>query len=194
MTLRMGRQNGAWAGRASRWLRRYHEHMSKAFTSEETPDVGPVSRAPPRLAPGEVRHVTPEGFAALSAELARLRAERSAAASLAVESERVARLQELDRRAALLEGTLAALTVCGPEAAPEGVVGFGSWVTVLDGSGARQTWRIVGPDEADPRRGLVSAQSPVARALLGRAEGDVVEVERPGGRVELTLVAVRRTP
>ncbi len=168
--------------------------MSKAFTSEETPDVGPISRAPPRLAPGEVRYVTPEGFAALGAELARLRSERTAAAGLASDAERAVRLQELDRRAALVEGTLAALTVCGPDSAPEGVAAFGTWVTVLDGAGARQTWRIVGPDEADPRRGLVSVQSPVARALLGRAEGDVVEVDRPGGRAELTLLAVRRAP
>lgn len=168
--------------------------MSKAFTSEETPDLEPLFRAPPRLAPGEVRYVTPEGLAALEAELALLRAERAAAAGLADEEERTARLAEADRRAALVEGTLAVLTVLGPQAVPEGKVGFGTWVTTLDGSGARQTWRIVGPDEADPRRGLVSVQSPVARALLGGEEGEAVEVERPGGLAELTIVAVRRTP
>ncbi|HET7825678.1 MAG TPA: GreA/GreB family elongation factor, partial [Anaeromyxobacter sp.] len=47
---------------------------------------------------------------------------------------------------------------------------------------------------ADPKRGLVSAESPVARALLGREAGDAVEVERPGGAAELTIVEVRRTP
>jgi len=47
--------------------------MSKAFTSEETPEQGPVVRAPPRLAPGEVRCVTPQGAAALRAQLARAR-------------------------------------------------------------------------------------------------------------------------
>lgn len=147
--------------------------MSKAFTSEETPETAPVTRPPPRLAPGEVRYVTPEGRAALEAELARLRAEGNA-------------------RAALVEATLATLTVLGPEAAPEGVVAFATWVTVEDGAGERRTWRVVGPDEADPRRGRVSVHSPVARALLGRRAGEAVEVEPPGGATELTVVAVHR--
>jgi transcription elongation factor GreB len=165
--------------------------VSKAFTSEETPDTAPVVRPPPRLQPGEVRYVTPEGHAALRAESARLAAERAAAASLP-ETERRSRIPDLEARAAVVEATLAALTVLGPEAAPEGRVGFGCWVTVEDGDGARSTWRIVGPDEADPRRGLVSVHSPVARALLGTEAGAVVEVERPGGRKELEIVEVRR--
>ena len=148
--------------------------MSKAFTSEETPDTGPLIRPAPRLAPGEVRYVTPEGQAELRDALARLRAAR-------------------DPRAAQVEQTLAVLTVLGPDAAPEGTVGFGTWVTVRDGAGTRTTWRIVGPDEADPRRGRVSVHSPVGRALLGREVGDTVEIERPGGRVDLEVVEVRRT-
>lgn len=147
--------------------------MSKAFTSEETPDPGPVVRPPPRLAPGEFRYVTPEGMAGLRRDLARL--DRS------------------EPRAAALEATIAALTVLGPEAAPEGRAAFGTWVTVEDVTGARVTWRLVGPDEADPRRGLVSVHSPVGRALLGRAAGDAVEVERPGGTAEYEVVEVRRT-
>ncbi len=147
--------------------------MSKAFTSEETPDAGPVVRVPPRLAPGEIRYVTPEGMAAFRRELAALPAG--------------------DPRAVVVERTLAALTVLGPEAAPEGKVGFGTWVEVEDGAGARRTFRIVGPDEADPKRGLVSAHAPVGAALLGREVDDVVEVERPGGAIEYTVVAVHRT-
>jgi transcription elongation factor GreB len=147
--------------------------MSKAFTSEETPDTGPLIRPAPRLAPGEVRYVTPEGQAELRETLTRLRAAR-------------------DPRAAQVEQTLAVLTVLGPEGAPDGTVAFGTWVTVQDGAGTRTTWRIVGPDEADPRRGQVSAHSPVGRALLGREVGDSVEIERPGGRLELEVVEVRR--
>lgn len=162
--------------------------MSKAFTSEETPEQAPLVRPPPRVAPGEVRHVTPEGHAALRAELARLRAERAEAAGRGAE-ERAA----LDRKIEWVDRTLAALTVLGPEAAPDGVVAFGTWVTVEDAAGATTRWRIVGPDEADPRRGLVSAHAPVARALLGRERGDTVEVDRPGGRAELTVLAVSRT-
>lgn len=166
--------------------------MSKAFTSEETRDEPALVRAPPRLAPGEIRYVTPEGQAALRAELGRLAEARAATAALP-EAEGAARRAELDRRAALVEATLKTLTVLGPEAVPEGKVGFATWVTVEDGAGRRSTFRIVGPDEADPRRGLLSALSPVAGALLGHEAGDEVEVERPGGTAELTIVEVRRT-
>jgi transcription elongation factor GreB len=164
--------------------------VSKAFTSEETPDAAPLVRAPPRLSPGEVRYVTPEGQAALRAEVARLAAERAQLASLP-ETERRPLLAELDARAAVVEATLAALTVLGPEAAPEGRVAFARWVTVEDEAGARRTWRIVGPDESDPRRGLLSVDSPVGRALLGCAAGDEVRVERPGGETALRVVEIR---
>jgi transcription elongation factor GreB len=167
--------------------------MSKAFTSEETPELGPIIRPPPRLAPGEVRYVTPEGAAELRAAAERVRADLASAAALP-EVQRAARAEELAARATLLEATLATLTVLGPEAAPEGEVAFATWVTVEDEGGSRTTWRIVGPDEADPRRGLLGAGSPVARALLRRRAGDVVEVQRPGGAAELTVVEVRRTP
>ena len=167
--------------------------MSKAFTSEETPEAGAVARAPPRVAPGEVRYVTPEGQAALRAEVDRLGAERAAAAALP-DAERGARLAELDARLTLASGTLAAVTVRGPESSPEGEAGFATWVTVDDEDGARTTWRLVGPDEADPKRGLLSVHAPVGRALLGRSAGDEVEVERPDGVRALTVVAVGRAP
>jgi transcription elongation factor GreB len=167
--------------------------MSKAFTSEETPEAAPLLRRAPQLAPGEVRYVTPEGLATLQQELSRLRDERATAASLP-DTERAARWADLDARAQLIDSTIAALTVLGPEAATPGKVAFATWVTVEDEGGRRTTWRLVGPDEADPKRRLLSVHAPVARALLGRSVGDSVEVERPGGPVELTIVAVGRTP
>ncbi len=148
--------------------------MSKAFTSEETPDTGPVVRPAPRLAPGEVRPVTPEGFAALRSRVTALPPGHA----------------DLPR----LEATLAALTVIGPEAAPEGEAGFGCWVTVEEADGRRATWRLVGPDEAEPRRREVSVAAPLGRALLGRRAGDLVEVARPGGPAEVRVLEVRRAP
>ncbi len=156
--------------------------MSKAFTSEETPDEGPVLRTPPQLAPGEVRYITPEGHSALVASLETLREQRATSHALV----------DLDQRIALLEGTLNVLTVRSPDEAPDGKVAFGTWVTVEDESGQETTWRIVGPDEADARRGLVSVNAPVARALLGHEPGDSVEVQRPGGATELTILEVRK--
>jgi transcription elongation factor GreB len=155
--------------------------VSKAFTSEETPDPVPPIREPPRVRPGEIRYVTPEGQAALRAELERLRA-----AGAPSEEER-------SRRALLLERTLALLTVLGPDRVPEGEVGFGTWVTVEDEEGHQATWRIVGPDEADARQGSVSALSPLGRALVGRSVGESVEVERPGGKREYTILRVHRS-
>jgi transcription elongation factor GreA len=59
---------------------------------------------------------------------------------------------------------------------------FGRTAEVLDeDSGMVQTWTIVGPTEADAAQGKLSAESPVAKALLGRAPGDAVEVETPRG-------------
>jgi transcription elongation factor GreB len=172
---------------------RYPPFVSKAFTSEETADQPVLGREGPRLAPGEVRPVTAEGHAALAAELERLRAER-ASLGAAGPTERALREAELSRRTALVEATLQAVTIQPPPDAPDGEVAFGRWVTVEEESGARVTWRLVGPDEADPRRGLLSVRAPVARALLGRREGDSVEVQRPGGAAELTVVAVRSAP
>jgi transcription elongation factor GreB len=164
--------------RAAAPERGYAPRVSKAFTSEETPDLGPIARPAPRLAPGERRYVTPEGHAELRAEAERLRA---------------ARTPDSDARLALVEATLAALTVLGPGEAPEGVAVFATWVTVEEPDGARRTWRLVGPDEADARRGLLSVHAPLGRALLGHRAGDVVEVQRPSGPLELTVVEVRRT-
>ena len=62
-----------------------------------------------------------------------------------------------------------------------GVVGFGSTVVVRDEDGAEQTWRIVSSHDAAPREGRLSAESPVAVALLGRAAGEQVSVSLPRG-------------
>ena len=82
----------------------------------------------------------------------------------------------------------------GPAGPPDARVAFARWVTLEDEDGRRTTWRIVGSDEADARRGLVSVHSPVGRALLGREAGDEVEVQRPGGDRTYRIVEVRSEP
>jgi transcription elongation factor GreA len=71
-----------------------------------------------------------------------------------------------------------------------GVVGFGSTVVVRDEDGVEQTWRIVSSHDASPRDGRLSAESPVAVALLGRAPGEQAAVSLPKGRRTLTIVSV----
>ena len=71
-----------------------------------------------------------------------------------------------------------------------GKVVFGATVKVADEDGKEQRWQIVGEDEADSKRGLISVNSPIARALIGKKEGDVVEVAAPGGTRELEILGV----
>ncbi|MGH8495620.1 MAG: transcription elongation factor GreA [Gammaproteobacteria bacterium] len=73
-----------------------------------------------------------------------------------------------------------------------GKVIFGATVEVCDEErNARITYRIVGEDEADIKSGLVSVNSPIARALIGKHEGNVVDVIAPGGTRSYEIVAVR---
>lgn len=69
-------------------------------------------------------------------------------------------------------------------------VRLGSRVTVVDNSGEEEVYVIVGSAEADPRRGYISNESPVGRALLGKRIGDEVSVVAPGGSFSLKVVAV----
>ncbi len=74
----------------------------------------------------------------------------------------------------------------------DGRVVFGATVTLMDEeTGEEVTYQIVGDDEADIKEGLISVSSPVARALIGKEEGDVVEVRTPGGVREYEIVAVQ---
>ena len=69
---------------------------------------------------------------------------------------------------------------------------FGATVDLADAnSGDEVTYQIVGEDEADIKQGLISVQSPIARALIGKEEGEVVDVVVPGGTRELEIVEVR---
>lgn len=69
---------------------------------------------------------------------------------------------------------------------------FGATVELLDlDSGESVTYQIVGDGEAEVDQGLISISSPIARALIGREQGDVAEVDAPGGRREYEVVAIR---
>jgi transcription elongation factor GreA len=75
---------------------------------------------------------------------------------------------------------------------PVGKVIFGSTIDLEDeASGAKVTYQIVGEDEADIKAGRISVGSPIARALVGKSEGDSVEVTTPGGKRSYEIIAVR---
>ncbi len=92
--------------------------------------------------------------------------------------------------ARLREKIAAAVIVEEAPALADGVVGFGSTVVVRDQEGVEQTWRIVSSHDAAPGEGRLSAESPVAVALLGRATGEQVSVSLPRGRRTLTVLSV----
>jgi transcription elongation factor GreA len=73
-----------------------------------------------------------------------------------------------------------------------GKVVFGSTVVLLDlNTNVEKTYQIVGVDEADLKQGMISVTSPVARALIGKIEGDEVSLEAPGGTHEFEILEVR---
>jgi transcription elongation factor GreA len=74
---------------------------------------------------------------------------------------------------------------------PTGKVIFGVTVQLVNAeTGEERRWRIVGDDEADTKQGKISISSPVARALIGKEEGDLVVVQAPSGAVEYEIVKV----
>jgi transcription elongation factor GreA len=97
----------------------------------------------------------------------------------------------LEGRIAEYEATLAnAQEVDVTKLNAGGKVVFGATVKVADEAGKEQRWQIVGDFEADSKGGLISVNSPIARALIGKKEGDVVEVAAPGGTRELEILGV----
>jgi transcription elongation factor GreA len=92
-----------------------------------------------------------------------------------------------------LEAKLAAAQIIDPSTLdPDGRVVFGATVDLEDqDSGSAVTYQIVGDDEADLKLGLISISSPIARALIGKSEGDVADVQAPGGVKSYEIVGVR---
>lgn len=99
----------------------------------------------------------------------------------------------IEGRIAEVEGKLSAAQIIDPTAVDaSGKVVFGATVDLEDeDSGAKVTYQIVGEDEADIKKGLVNISSPIARSLIGKEEGDVAEVQAPGGNRRYEIVAVR---
>jgi transcription elongation factor GreB len=159
-------------------------------------------RAPP---PGSSPLITAVGHARLKAEFEQLWRQRrpevvralSAAAAEGDRSEnaeyqyRKKELREIDARLRYLTTRLEQVQVVADTPADHSRIYFGAWVAVRDGQGVLRRWRIVGADEMDPRQGHISVDAPVARALLGRAAGEEVRVQLPGGDSVLVVEAVR---
>jgi transcription elongation GreA/GreB family factor len=155
--------------------------MSRAFVKEPEGDAA-FEELPDRPLSAHPNLVTAQGLAAIEAELTRLRGARAAAQRMGDRAAMAAAARELRywnaRRAT------AQLVEPPPDSE---VVRFGATVTIDREDGRRQTFRIVGEDEADPGQGAVSYVSPFARALIGKAVGAVAVLA--GAEVEVVAIA-----
>ena len=99
----------------------------------------------------------------------------------------------IEGRIAELESKLANAQVINPaEVNADGRIVFGATVELEDREAKnRVRYQIVGEDEADLKLGLINISSPIARALIGKEEGDTAEVQAPGGLKRYEIVAVR---
>ena len=96
------------------------------------------------------------------------------------------RIAEIESRLSLAE------VIDVTQLAPSGRVVFGATVSIADeDDGSTVTYQIVGEDEADIRAGRISVTSPIARALIGKSSGDVVEVAAPGKTRSYEITAVK---
>lgn len=147
-------------------------------------------------------YITPAGLQALKDELKELiQKERPAlvktvawAASNGDRSENAdyiygkRRLREIDRRVAFLTDKIETAQVVDPATMTGDKVVFGMYVTVEDEEGEEKTYQIVGEDEINVEAGKISWKSPVAKALLGKKNGDIAVIQKPSGPVEVTIL------
>ncbi len=100
------------------------------------------------------------------------------------------RLREIDSRVRFLTKRLEVLKVIDERPTDPSRIFFGARVRLMEDDGTERDLRIVGPDEFDPARGEISIDSPLARALLGKAEDDVAAVDSPSGQREVEILSV----
>ena len=164
--------------------------MSRAFVRE--PDGDEIVDALPELPQQPIpNYVTPQGMAALRAWCQRLQRERDALQQGGEGMLEASKLAHVKRDLRYVEGRIDHAVVVDPASQPRDVVAFGATVEVEDEDGARHSWRIVGENEADAGRGMVSWVSPLARALEGARVGEAVTWRRPAGDRELEVIAIR---
>lgn len=159
--------------------------MSVAFTKEDSAETAAETMLPEKPVPTGPNLVTANGLAQLERQLAEATAAYEAA--LAIED-----INERRRHSAnpwrdlryLTERIRTAQVVPPPDS--NDTVTFGSRVTIERDDGRRQTFTIVGEDEADPKAGTLSFASPLARALMGKGVGDVAVL----GEAEVEIVGI----
>ena len=178
--------------------------MSKAFTKDASDAPEEELDAPPALPAGGKNYISPQGYARLKAELRELvEVERPEvvktvawAASNGDRSENgdylygKKRLREIDRRVRFIIKRLESAQVVRSSGRDTDQVFFGARVRIKSKDAIREI-QILGVDEVDPPRGIVSWISPIAKALIKAREGDSVTLRTPAGEERLEILEVR---
>ena len=143
--------------------------MSRAFVKEHEDDE---ERGPDRPIPPGPNYVTPRGLDLLEQAL--------------VEAEAAGN----ERDAKYYRERISTASVVDPASQKRNRVAFGAAVRARDASGKELSVRIVGHDEADPLKGSISFDSPVAQALMDHRAGDTVTVARPAGPIAYRIESI----
>lgn len=167
--------------------------MSRAFVKEPEGDQAGADQ-PERPQSTHPNYITAGGLARLRQ---RLDAMQSRGEALAADPDDLAARSELQALQADIRYLARRIEVAIPvdAAGPDtDAVRFGATVELLDDDGAVHRFTIVGEDEAEPERNLISWVSPLASALLNRRVGDMVTWRRPAGDLELEITGVSHVP
>jgi transcription elongation factor GreA len=148
-------------------------------------------------------YLTPEGEAKLNAELQELKGAKREELSKRLRS--AIQMGDLSENAdyhkakedqGFLEGRIQEIeailrnTVIIEKSSGQDYVFIGSHVTIQEGSDDPETYHLVGPTEADPRKGKISHESPIGRALMDKKVGDIAEAETPGGKIKFKILKI----
>ncbi len=151
----------------------------------------------------EPTYLTPEGAEKLKKELEELKGPRRQELSKRLRSAiQMGDLSEnadyhkakedqgfLEGRIQEIEYMLRNAVIIEPNARRD-VVSIGSRVTIQEGSEPEETYHVVGAKEADPRKGRISNESPIGRALMDHKVGEEVEAETPGGKIRFKILKI----
>jgi transcription elongation factor GreA len=148
-------------------------------------------------------YLTPEGEAKLNAELQELKGSKREELSMRLRS--AIQMGDLSENAdyhkakedqGFLEGRIQELeailrnTIIIQKTKSSDVIFIGSHVTIQEGDLDPETYHLVGPTEADPRKGKISHESPIGHALMNKKVGDIAEAEAPGGAIKFKILKI----
>lgn len=164
--------------------------MSRAFVKES--DSEQLDELPERPQSPHPNYVTPEGLAALQAQLHALQEQRRQLLEhpdedlLSKET-----LKQVERDLRYFQGRVDHAIPVDLATQPADEVGFGAIVRCVDDNDQEHEFAIVGEDEADVAAGKISWVSPLAKALIGAGVGDSVTWKRPAGDIDLEILSIR---